>query len=120
MKLGDTRAEMQRNYTEFRKGSRKWGKVCVYIFLVISLLRFKGFLFSVIFALWGYAEGNILYFEWKRIDDWCVAMATDDNFMGTVLSVIVVPIMFSIGALVGIYDWIKIHIDAKRYGLRIE
>lgn len=137
MKLGHNREEMQRNYTSYLKGSRKVGKVLMYIFLVVSIISIKYLfqipkdyanataikaliiLFIILYPLCGYAEGHILYFAWKRIEEWCIAIAPDDEgFFSAILGIVTFPIMFSVGQLFGIYDWIKLHTDAKKYRLK--
>ncbi len=139
MKLGNTREEMQRNYASYLKGARKVGKVLMCIFLVVSIISIKYLfqvpedyvyastvktliiLFIILYPLCGYAEGHILYFAWKRIEEWCIAIAPDDEgFFSAILGIVTFPIMFSVGQFFGIYDWIKLHIDEKRYGLKMK
>jgi len=139
MKLGNTREEMQRNYASYLKGARKVGKVLMYIFLVVSIISIKYLfqvpedyvyasavkaliiLFIILYPLCGYVEGHILYFAWKRIEEWCIAIAPDDEgFFSAILGIVTFPIMLSIGQFFGIYDWIKLHIDGKRHGLKMK
>ena len=111
----------------------------MYIFLVVSIISIKYLfqvpddyvhatvikaliiLFIILYPLCGYAEGHILYFAWKRIEEWCIAIAPDDEgFFSAILGIVTFPIMLSVGQFFGIYDWIKLHIDGKRYGLKMK
>ena len=130
MKLGNTREEMQRNYSGYLKGARKVGKICMWIWLIAAVLSIRSLsifpkvfigLYILIAPFCGYAEGHILYFTWKRIEEWSIAIAPDDEgFFAAILGIIAFPIMFSVGQLFGIYDWVKIHIDGKRYGFKVQ
>jgi len=139
MKLGNTREEMQSNYKYYMEGARKVGKVFMWIFFVFGILLCKGtvslleyfvpiselmekvlpVLIIALYALWGYIEGNIMYFTWTRFGNWCDAITSGEAsaFEG-ILSLIIVPIMFPVAQFFGIYDYIKILIDGKRYGLK--
>ena len=145
LKLGSSREEMQENYVSLRKGSRKVGIVLMCIFLVTgiwsrellleifgtfmpaSALKVPNVVLIILYALLGYAEGHLVYFAWKRVEEWSCAISGEEddgeNLIGFVFTIIyhlMLPIMFSIGLIFGIYDWIKLHIDGKIYGLKVK
>ena len=152
MKLGNTIEEMQRNYSETVKKSRKVGKILAIIGVVasvISLYHLVGMLktdsgigiahlilaFSVLFCpISGYIAGHMYYYGFRRMASWlegldgldndgtgclCVFFAFG-NFGTIIIYVLSISLFFAAGMYIGLYDWIKIHIDAKRYGLKVK
>lgn len=150
MKLGETREEMQRNYSETIRKSRKVGKILAIIgvvssvislFHLIELLKTNTvigaehllLIFFVFFCpISGYVAGHMYYYGFRRMVSWLEVLSEGDSDgsgclfflitfggIGTTIAYLVcVSLFFSIGIFVGLHDWIKIHIDGKKYGLK--
>ncbi len=137
MKLGNTREEMQRNYSEIKKKAIRLGVIFAVIGVIASFGLFSQFngvdpnefapgqyrlikVGIILYPLIMYFEGQVCYLAFRRIGDWCAAIAPDDEgFFSAILGIVAFPIMFSVGQFFGIYDLIKLYIDAGRYGLKI-
>ena len=82
----------------------------------------------------GYIAGHMYYYGFRRMASWLEGLDSGDSSgsgclcfllafggLGTLIAYVVcISLFFSIGMYVGLYDWIKIHIDGKRYGLKIK
>ena len=101
MKLGNTREEMQRNYSEIVKKSRKVGKILALVGVVssvVSLFRLMGLLnnnvpFGVEHMIWtlfifispisGYIGGHAYYYGFRRMAVMLEGLdGADDNGSG--------------------------------------
>lgn len=147
MKLGDTREEMQQNYSERIKKARKVGKTLAIIGVVSSIIslfwlinlsktnmlfgtQHLWFISFVFFCpISGYIAGHMYYYGFRRMASWLEDMEKGVGVLaffcvfgefGALLAwVVCFSLFFSIGMYIGLYDWIKIHIDGKRYGLKV-
>ncbi len=151
MKLGNTREEMQKNYSEAIRKSRKVGKIMamiggissvISIFWLMDLLRtdapfgnehllFISFIFFC--PIGGYIAGHMYYYGFRRMSSWlesisegnvdgsgCLCFLLAFGGLGTMIAYIAcISLFFSLGLYVGLYDWIKIHIDGKKYRLKV-